>query len=424
MAEPATKRSMQKDDDDVNSWLPWKPTGTSKAFWDLRAQRKYKEAVALLEERAAHDDAEACYELVHLADDGVLGQTRGSPRDRDLRQKCHVLHHPAVVALNLEVTSPEASPQLRYIAESGDLVAQWRIAAKSSLYNETLGNWAGLLRQTLPLRNPYMLFYAAVYDVVGYEHAACMGHVDACSTYASYWLNHRTGDPDLALHFLRIGAEQGHRQCMRMLVALLLKSGLPVHWREAAQNIVRISCLQERRKLWQDRVFVTLPRTDNASEVTAERLRELYVYATHKAEWDLTRERIASLENVGAVLTRAAKRATLTLFGILYRRKHCPRDIALLLCKDVWDSVSTRTIAWWTPVIDCMARSAGYTTGYDYVYDWKLPQAFEGDKPILDSGFVHAGEDGAKRPRRGPAPSSAARHPQSALSRLPDNNTL
>lgn len=422
-------------------WSPWQPTGTSALFWQLRAQRKYKEALAMLWERTKLNDAEAYFELAHIMDDGVLGYQRGTALHWQVLQRSLELHHPATIASAMCMESVMAADNLRYVEASGDLYARYRMAMR--LYAGGSTRLQAACRELYDKAvaagspSPHLLHSVAQHFWwCSHEPAARCGHAYACMQYAYTTPIQPNGDltnAALALDFLRVGAEQGHHECRKLLIErLFVPGGNPWSWREAAQNLVQMEPLDERRRRWSDRVFVSQLEGNTAAESeswTQGRLRELYVYATHEEQWDSMRDRVASLRDVGNQITRAARSATIVLFGIMHRRKRCPRDIALLVCKDVWLSRATRTITWWSPGIDKLARSSGFTTGYDYVMEEDQHLGYRRVLPKADLVLTldhmyqdYLIADGVNRPRRGAAPQGVARRKKPAPPRLPGND--
>jgi hypothetical protein len=364
MAETAGKRARTTDADDLLASLPrvWR-TGTSKVYWRLRAEGQCKEALELLYHGAAQEppDAEALFELADLHRCAELGIHAKSEVSAHYMRGAAKAGHPRALVWSLDSDDPEREGRFRairrFIDACDDYQAKWewywtevneaplRSAAcllareKASLQLLELAVKSG---DALP-ETHYLRAALATHD---FEPSARMGYPRACFAYASPQHNFAWAEPlPMATRccYLELGARQGHGGCIDALCNLLFEQESVRDWGRAARLLTSPYTPRAVQSSWFHR---RCPDNQDPSKVFyAHRLRELYAYGRYcRKVTDVVG--YAPLVALYWEVCDAARRSTIALLGTLRRRLGCPKDVALMMARPLWESRQLYTEAW------------------------------------------------------------------------------
>ena len=330
-------------------------TGTSKAFWALRAAGQYEEAKALLEakDKAKPSDAEALWEISQLHEAALFGYFGDCYAVDAWCNAAYELGHPMALLYNdglEDMTGPEVDTLASYVEATGDAHAMWVCYKRRPGTNIMDERSLELIRLGLASGNTRMAFVAYRAGICSSKVPADMGHAQACYEYGR-----AIGVENGAIEYWRRGAAQGHGLCSHMLFRYLSAHEaaiLAVHpWQSH-------DAYEWMRGRWRHPYAV-----DYDADPT-ERIRELFVYAYAKKMLSDCPQ-LKALIVMHESICQAAQSASLYFYWLL--RNNCfPKDIAVLVAKEVWASRASETELWWTPEINAALGSAGISTGYDY----------------------------------------------------------
>jgi len=357
----AKRDRVDKDDPDALLGLvkTWR-TGTSKRYWALRAEGRCEEALKLIRAAARNHDAEALFELAEVHRWDELGVERSSIVCGQYVRKAAKLGHPRAVILRLDYETVEYARDNRqaiglFIEACDDYLAKWHWFTEldsASFERRDRVSWGRKSRELLELAVktdglPESHYRVATLGARDFELAARLGFPPACISYANPDFTTDFSESESMsmakrCHYLDIGARQGHGECINALCRLLFEQESVRDWGRAARLItsdytgdgVRSSWLQRRR-----------PDVMDPSKVFGvQRLRELYAYGRYFERTTVVGH--APLVAFSRQVRNAAARSTVTLLGVLRRRLRCPKDIALMLARPLWESRELRTEVW------------------------------------------------------------------------------
>ena len=359
-------------------------TGTSEAAWALRREGKYKEADALLLERARLDDAEALMDLYLLWFHGnspatchgqVLAKKQGfngrvpRPEFRAFfRDATMETGHPVVRAWMTMRWEDERDERDWAQMETLDTKCSPDAISRMFQHPSPTARWraVGWRRESEFIANPIVQHLARVdrHPLAAFELGMAILRSGKIEDMEVYLRN----SADI-LFYLGIAADQGHVLAACNIARLCFSYDLPCHnvnWGRGARYLVQALAVTPREssatQLMSERL--TLTRSTELgydqvaghrafSPVTNHRLRELYWYGraakTDLAFLDMRRENCHP-RFVYLVAIKKARSAALAFMHALRMHpvfRRTPKDIVEVLARQVWESRMSYTSEWW-----------------------------------------------------------------------------
>jgi len=329
--------------------------GVSARFWGHLRRDEVKQAVALLD--ACPDDAESLYERAELYATGELG-FRHEPElfDKHMREAAQKGHVMAMAYVGMWSNDEDMQ---RRVAQSQDSYAlallerNWSVDAVAARVQPLLWR-AAMERQNPYAIRDYLLWYWELLTDREYEMAlrlcAETGSSNGLYNYGAWlWKADRKHE---ALPFWLRAADRFNELASRQLCEVFFNWTAFADWRRGAHILVsmRISTRRDEilaRRLSWDRQSCRLHWD--------ERICEMYIYGRARCRWSLlfsshaNGNRLAIAKDIYVDCTARACAATVALIGVLHRRKTCPRDVARVIGRLVWDGTEEAAPQWITP---------------------------------------------------------------------------